>query len=283
MARARNIKPSIMDNEELAELEPIARLLFIYLWMLADREGRLEDRPKRIAAQALPYDRSVNVDHILSQLHKAGFITRYEAEGVACIQIVAFSKHQNPHVREAASSLPSPEQGTTKAVTRHDQGSAEASPRSPDSGFSDSLIPDSGFGTSCSEPQSDSEPAIAHLPLADKSEFGITHSQILEWSSAYPAVDVEQQIRNMRQWCLANPSRRKTRRGIKAFVVSWLSKEQDKGGRPIPANVQPSFAERDEMARRRKWEEMTGRKWPDRGEAIDIDPVDEFLQIGSNA
>ena len=48
MARSRNIKPSIMANEELAELEPLSRLLFIYLWMLADKAGRLEDRPKRI-------------------------------------------------------------------------------------------------------------------------------------------------------------------------------------------------------------------------------------------
>ena len=51
-----------MENEELADLDPIARLLFIYLWMLADREGRLEDRPKRIAGRALPYDREADVD-----------------------------------------------------------------------------------------------------------------------------------------------------------------------------------------------------------------------------
>lgn len=148
MARARSIKPSIMANEELAELEPMARLLFIYLWMLADREGRLEDRPKRIAAQALPYDRHADVGAMLDELHKAGFIVRYEAQGTACIQIAAFSKHQTPHVREAASSLPSMDQGATKAVQEHYQGSAEASPRSPDSGFSDSGFSDSGLGTS---------------------------------------------------------------------------------------------------------------------------------------
>ena len=58
MARARNVKPGLMANERLAELPAIARLLFVYLWVLADREGRLEDRPKRIAAQALPYVRT---------------------------------------------------------------------------------------------------------------------------------------------------------------------------------------------------------------------------------
>lgn len=142
MARSRNIKPSIMENEDLAELDPIARLLFIYLWMLADREGRLEDRPKRIAGRALPYDREVDVDDLLNQLAGAGFITRYVLGSLGIIQINNFAKHQSPHVRETASELPSMEQGTTKAVTRHNLGKPEASPRSPDSLF---LIPDSSF------------------------------------------------------------------------------------------------------------------------------------------
>ncbi len=144
MARARNIKPSIMDNEDLADLEPLTRLLFIYLWMLADRAGRLEDRPKRIGAQALAYDRSADVNAMLDDLQRLGFILRYKAGSLACIQIVAFEKHQNPHVRESASELPAPEQGTTKDKPKHNLGSAEPSPRSPDSGFliPDSLIPD---------------------------------------------------------------------------------------------------------------------------------------------
>lgn len=33
-----------------------------------------------------------------------------------------------------------------------------------------------------------------------------------------------------------------------------------------------SFADHDEMKRRRRWEEMTGRKWPADGEVIDITP-----------
>ena len=143
MARARNIKPSIMDNEDLAELEPITRLLFIYLWMLADREGRLEDRPKRIAAQALAYDRQANVAEMLSSLEASGFVTRYTAKGMALIQINAFAKHQSPHIRESASALPSIDQSTTKAVPSTILGDAEVLPRSPDSLIPDSLIPDS--------------------------------------------------------------------------------------------------------------------------------------------
>jgi len=142
MARSRNIKPGIMANERLAELPPEARLLFIYLWMLADRKGRLEDRPKRIAAQALPYDRNVDVEELLCQIAGADFITRYVVGDLAVIQITNFAKHQAPHVRESASELPGPEQGTTKVVIKHNLGSAEASPRPPDFLIPSSLIGD---------------------------------------------------------------------------------------------------------------------------------------------
>lgn len=179
MARSRNIKPSIMDNEELAELGALHRLLFIYLWMLADREGRLEDRPKRIAAQALPYDRAADVDAMLNELQASGFVSRYKADGVAVIQVLAFAKHQTPHVREAASSLPAEVQGTTQTPPRHDLGSAQASPRSPDSGFSDSLIPDSGF--------SDSTPAGAVEVVPTKKAKGEYPEDFEAAWTAYPS------------------------------------------------------------------------------------------------
>lgn len=105
--RARNIKPGFFTNEDLAELEPMGRLLFIGLWTLADREGRLEDRPKRIKGALFPYD-NCDVDPLLDELQKWGFIKRYQSQGVKCIQIINFSKHQNPHPREAKSVLPEP-------------------------------------------------------------------------------------------------------------------------------------------------------------------------------
>lgn len=117
MARSRNIKPAIMANEELAELPFQARLLFIYTWMLADREGRLDDRPKRIGAQALPYDREVNVDELLTLLQRRGFIERYEVDGSKYIQINGFTKHQMPHHKEVESIIPPPD--GMPAVTRH--------------------------------------------------------------------------------------------------------------------------------------------------------------------
>ncbi|MFZ6813564.1 hypothetical protein ACO0K3_03785 [Undibacterium sp. Rencai35W] len=144
MARARNIKPGMYKNEDLAECSIWARYIFPGMWMLADREGRLEDRPKRIKGELLAYD-TVEVEPLLAELEKFGFIVRYEAEGQRFIQIVKFSEHQAPHVREQASTIPAPSNSTQeqdKEVIKHDLGSDMSSPRLPDSLIPSSLIPD---------------------------------------------------------------------------------------------------------------------------------------------
>jgi hypothetical protein len=105
MARARNIKPGFAKNEDLAECSIAARLCFALLPTLADREGRLEDRPKRIKGELFAFD-SIEVEPLLVELESRGFIARYVAEGRGLIQIVAFHKHQNPHHREPESTLP---------------------------------------------------------------------------------------------------------------------------------------------------------------------------------
>ena len=89
MARARNIKPGFYKNEDLAECSVFARLMFPGLWMLADREGRLEDRQKRIKAELFPFD-SVEVGPLLDELEKYGLIKRYEQNGIRVIQVVNF-------------------------------------------------------------------------------------------------------------------------------------------------------------------------------------------------
>lgn len=58
----------------------------------------------------------------------------------------------------------------------------------------------------------------------------ITGKEIDGWSEAYPAVDVLQALRSMRQWCLSNPKKKKTARGVRRFITSWLEREQNKGG-----------------------------------------------------
>lgn len=110
MARTRSIKPGFFDNDVLGDLPPLTRLLFIGLWCIADREGRLEDRPRKIKKAILGYDDvdSGGVDAMLQSLQDTGFIIRYEAEGNRYIQVINFVKHQNPHMKEKPSEIPPP-------------------------------------------------------------------------------------------------------------------------------------------------------------------------------
>jgi len=103
--RARNIKPGFFKNEELAKIPFEARLLFIGLWCLADREGRLENRPERIKAEVFPYDR-VNIAKLLDVITSREMILHYTANSNQYIQIVNFKKHQTPHPHESKSAFP---------------------------------------------------------------------------------------------------------------------------------------------------------------------------------
>lgn len=69
------------------------------------------------------------------------------------------------------------------------------------------------------------------IPLNDNTEWRIPGDAMAEWQSAFPAVDIDQELREMRAWSLANPAHRKTVRGVSAFIVRWLQKAQDTPGR----------------------------------------------------
>lgn len=107
--RSRNIKPDFFFNEFLCALGWGHALLFQGLWMMADREGRLEDRPGKIKF-TLPLVASLDIDKALEDLQTAPnkFIERYEVDGVRYIQVVNFHKHQNPHHMEHPSVIPPP-------------------------------------------------------------------------------------------------------------------------------------------------------------------------------
>ncbi len=82
-------------------------------------------------------------------------------------------------------------------------------------------------GKQTSEPEADVEALI----LNDGSEWRPTEALFAEYVRLYPNVDVKQQFNVMRSWCLSNPKKRKTKRGITRFVNSWLARDQDKGYR----------------------------------------------------
>lgn len=146
--RSRNLKPGFFKNEQLAEMPVESRLLFAGLWCMADRAGRLEDRPKRIKIELFPGD-AFDVDSLLNQLVGGGLIVRYEAGGVRCIQVLNFLKHQHPHQKEPPSTLP--ESGACPGLLYIEPSTSPVpAPDKPEASpgaarlIPSSLIPDSG-------------------------------------------------------------------------------------------------------------------------------------------
>ena len=86
---------------------------------------------------------------------------------------------------------------------------------------------------STSEPQ---DPPIITLLLNTKEEYQIYQIDIEAWHDLYPAVDIMTELRKMKGWLIANPSKRKTKKGILRFINSWLAKEQDRPHYNKPSN-----------------------------------------------
>ena len=106
--RARNIKPATFQNELLGCSDPLYTVIFAGLWCLADRDGRLEDRPGKIHMQINAGRELQSTTRSLDWLTEYAFIQRYEVDGQSYIFILEFGKHQHPHVREPESVIPKP-------------------------------------------------------------------------------------------------------------------------------------------------------------------------------
>ncbi len=112
MARIRYLKPEFFTDEELAELPFKTRLFYSGLWTLADKEGRLEYRPKYLKAMIFPYDPG-GVEKEIEDLCKPKssgrpFLQFYSINGFDYLQILSWKDHQSPHNTERESKLPPP-------------------------------------------------------------------------------------------------------------------------------------------------------------------------------
>jgi len=229
MARIRTIKPEFPQSESMGRVGREARLCFVLLWTLADDSGRLRGNSRMLASLLYPYDDDAKdlIDGWLAELSSEGCIARYEVQGTSYVQITAWADHQKID-KPTPSKLP---EFTGKSRTVANPREDSCWKGREGNGEEGSAEPPSDSPPAPPRPTIPTDPAVVSIPLVDGTEYPITAKQIEEWATCYPAVDVLQELREMRTWSQANPTNRKTVRGVNAFVVRWLGKEQDKGGR----------------------------------------------------
>lgn len=80
MARNRMLNPEFWLDEGMAELSPLARLLYMGLWGICDDNyATLPNRPKWIKAQIFPYE-DVNTPQLLTELSESGKLIKFVAD-----------------------------------------------------------------------------------------------------------------------------------------------------------------------------------------------------------
>jgi hypothetical protein len=288
--RARNIKPGFFKNEELSAKDPLARILFQGLWCMADRAGRLEDRPGRIKAEILPYD-TCDIESLLSSLAEGDdpFILRYESEGRRYIQVIHFLKHQNPHLRESQSTIPAPDKPSVGTMPAPGQHQTSTVPTLGQHGTSpaDSLIPDSLIPDSLNSLSYDKQPPApleTNPPETDppekkpplKGNHFLAHidDEKLRDEIKETAGSIDASRFNPYRWCQAKFSEGKLNPGAILHTLKRISREQN-----LKENLWPyankiyeveygNFNERDHMERGMKHKEEFSR-----GELLSIGTV----------
>lgn len=248
MARIRSVKPEYFDDPDIGQLSAEAALVFIGLWTQADRAGRLVDDLRRLKVRLRPYS-TCDFDAVLAELVDAGFLIRYQSEaGARLLQVRTFSKHQKCHKDEKDSVLPGPTEKTGKKPGQQDYFPAS----SPVSGLL-SLVSGSLESVDRSTPSDDGIDPVLVFPVIGRGpkSWALTGDYLIDLAKDYPTLDVLAECRAARAWCVANPNRQKTAKGMPAFLVNWLNRAVS--ARPVappkPPDRQAIGSWRDECER----------------------------------
>ena len=222
----RLLKEGIRTSKKINSLSDFEFRTWAYLITYVDDYGRGSADPELLKGFVFPRRKEVREQDIrkaLAALERTGSILLYDVAGEPYFCFPNWSEHQR--IQTKKSKYPAPadcDMSRWLTVIHGDSPPESESNPNPESESN----PKEGGG----EPQTASPPVVS-IPLNDGTEYPVSQEQCQEWAGVYPAVDVIQQLREMREWCLNNPAKRKTARGVRGFITRWLAKEQDRGGR----------------------------------------------------
>ena len=225
---------TIVLSDAFLDMPLGARCLYMTMGMLADDDGFI-NAPKSIMRQ------SGATEDDLKILIAKKFVIPFES-GVIVIKHWRINNYlqkdriQPTKYQEELAELTVEENGSyakSECIQKHvyTDDVYRESVYTDKNSIGKNSIEENSINTICAEPD-EQTPALSgiKLPLVDKTMHDIPLSDIRMWEDAYPAVDIERELYKMIAWLNANPSKRKTKRGINRFINSWLSKVQDRGG-----------------------------------------------------
>ena len=228
MAEKRMFAKSIVLSDAFLDMPMSTRCLYFTLSMVADDDGFVNS-PKSVMRQCGASEDDMRI------LISKKFILVFES-GVIVIKHWRLNNYLRNDRYTETNYLE--EKATLElkdgVYTKKDDSYAENSVGIPlgipsidkNSIDKNSIDKNSIDNTICSEQNAHSLEFIS-LPLNDKTNFSISEDEVNKYQELYPNVDVVQELRNMKGWLDANPTKRKTKRGINRFVNGWLQRKQD--------------------------------------------------------
>lgn len=230
----RMIKESIRTSKTVNGMTDFQFRVWVYLITYVDDYGRGSADPELLKGFVFPRRKRVSeadIEKSLAELAGMGCVRLYQIDGEPYFCFPNWGEHQRIQTKKSKFPEPPLSAGPPWVTVGHGDPPPETK---PNRNQLETELETEAEGSA--EPQAPSAPPVCLLPLNTGEEYPITQEMAEEWAALYPAVDVYQELRNMRGWCCANPKNRKTASGIQRFVNRWLSKEQDKGGgRKTPA------------------------------------------------
>lgn len=224
------LKETIRTSKKVNALSDFNFRVWAYLITYVDDYGRGSADPELLKGFVFPRRKGITEGQIqkaLTDLANAGMIVLYEVDGDSFLYFPNWSKHQRIQTKQ--SKFPEPNK-VTASHGESPQVTASHGESPPEVEVEVEGEEEGEVEYICAEPESDSAPVVTII-LNDGSEYPVSQSYVDEMQKLYPAVDVMQELRAMKAWCINNQKKRKTKSGVNRFINSWLSREQDRGGR----------------------------------------------------
>lgn len=227
MARIRTIKPAMWGSEKLGQLSVLARLTFVGLISQADDAGRGRGAPRYLIGTLHPYAPDVTEEGLAqatTDLHAAHLVQFYEVAGCRYYALPGWG-HQK--IDKPYPSMIPPPPPTEPGL--FDEHSTNAS-RGLAIGMEWKGVENGREGITETAPRpTDAAPALLTFQCVGKGEkvWKLTQDHLDALKADYPNLDVMAEARKAHAWAAANPSRRKTPRGMPSFLANWLNRATD--------------------------------------------------------
>ena len=212
----RILKESITTSKQINALTYFEEALFYRLITTVDDYGIYHADPVLLAHVLYPAKGNITsrmVEKALDHLEQVNLIFRYTVEDKGVfLKLVTWEKHQR--LRTTRRKYPAPP--GTELPEKNTAAGADP-------------------GT---QPRTEPDVLIS-LPLNDGTEYPVTQKTVDEFALLYPSVNILQELRAMRGWCLCNEKKRKAKSGIRQFINSWMNRAQERGKNPLASPDNP--------------------------------------------